>query len=234
MAEAFVGFPSEGIEFLKALGRDNSRAFFDRHRSTYERSLLEPAKAFVAAIGPKLQSRVSAGIQAEPRVNGSIFRINRDTRFSKDKTPYKTNLDFMFWDGEGRSRECAGLFLRLTPDMVGMGAGMHHFDKDVLAAYRDAVVDSRRGAALEKVIAQTRRVRGLKLGGAGRARVPRGYDPDHPRAGLLKHDGIFVFQETALLKVIHTAGFVGWCAKRFERYAPVHRWVVDLVASARE
>jgi uncharacterized protein (TIGR02453 family) len=233
MTEAFSGFPPEGFKFLKGLGRDNSKAFFDGHRTMYERSLLEPAKAFVAAIGPELQSRVSKGIHAEPRVNGSIFRINRDTRFSKDKTPYKTNLDFMFWEGEGRSRECAGLFLRLTPDMVGMGAGMHHFDKDVLAAYRDAVVNDRRGAALEKAIAETLRVRGLELGGAGRARVPRGYDPDHPRADLLKHDGIFVFQETAPPKVVHTAGFVDWCATRFERYIPVHRWVVDLVESAR-
>jgi uncharacterized protein (TIGR02453 family) len=90
---AFAGFPPEGLAFLEGLGRDNTKAYFDAHRATYESALLEPAKAFVVALGEELRARVSPGIRAEPRVNGSILRINRDTRFSADKTPYKDHLD---------------------------------------------------------------------------------------------------------------------------------------------
>jgi len=95
----FAGFPPEGLAFLDGLARDNTKAYFDAHRATYESALLEPAKAFVVALGEELHTRVSPAIRAEPRVNGSILRINRDTRFSADKTPYKDHLT----SGSGRA-----------------------------------------------------------------------------------------------------------------------------------
>src|SRR5439155_1012176 len=82
------------------------------------------------------------GLRADPRVNGSILRINRDTRFSNDKRPYKTHLDLWLWEGDGPSRGCSGFFLRLEADRVGYGAGMHHFEKGMLAGYRAAVDDA--------------------------------------------------------------------------------------------
>jgi uncharacterized protein (TIGR02453 family) len=99
----FEGFPPEGLAFLAGLAEHNEKAWFDAHRAEYERGLLEPARDFVDAIGPELEA-VHPGIHADPRVNGSIMRINRDTRFSKDKRPYKTHLDLWFWEGEGPSR----------------------------------------------------------------------------------------------------------------------------------
>src|SRR3954447_22394621 len=146
---AFAGFPREGLEFLAGLVEDNSRAYFDAHRDVYEEALLAPAKAFVAALGEQLHARIAPGLRAEPRVNGSILRINRDTRFTSDKRPYKEHLDFWFWEGDGPSRERPGLFIRLRPETVQLGAGMHHFERPVLEAYRAAVGDERTGRALE-------------------------------------------------------------------------------------
>ena len=83
------------------------------------------------------------GIATEARVNGSIFRINRDTRFSKDKTPYKDHLDFWFWEGQ-RKTALSGLFLRIAPAAVTVGAGAHGFDPTRLARYRAAVADADR------------------------------------------------------------------------------------------
>jgi uncharacterized protein (TIGR02453 family) len=130
--------------------------------------LLEPAKAFVTAQGDELRSRVSPLIRAEPRVKGSILRINRDTRFSSDKRPYEGHLDLMFWEGERHSRESPGFFIRLRPWRVGLGAGMHRFDRGALEAYRAAVLegthrpeayraaalDERTGPALEDAVAR--------------------------------------------------------------------------------
>src|SRR4051794_35793263 len=136
---AFAGFPREGLEFLAGLAEDNSRAYFDAHRDVYEEALLAPAKAFVVALGEELHTRVAPGLRAEPRVNGSILRINRDTRFTNDKRPYKEHLDFWFWEGDGPSRAYPGLFMRLRPAAVGLGAGVHRFQTSALAADRSAL-----------------------------------------------------------------------------------------------
>ncbi len=82
----FSGFDPGLLAFLRDLGKNNDKKWFDAHRSEYESLYLEPAKRFVEAIGPGL-AKISRELRAEPRVNGAIMRINRDTRFSNDKTP---------------------------------------------------------------------------------------------------------------------------------------------------
>ena len=226
-AMAFSGFPRAGLEFLAGLASDNSKRYFDAHRATYEEALLEPARDFVTALGDELKRRVSPGIHADPRVNGSIFRINRDTRFSKDKTPYKTHLDLFFWEGVGRSRECPGFFFRLGPDVLLLGAGMHRFDARRLEAYREAVAADGPGRALESAVAGVTRGGSVQIGGKSFKRVPQGFDPAHQRAELLKHDGLYVWTEAPPSKLVHEAGLVAWCAERSEPLAPVHRWLVE-------
>src|SRR3954447_17445134 len=154
VSTAFAGFPREVLDFLEGLAKDNTREYFDLHRDTYQSALLQPAKEFVVALGEELHERVSPGIRAEPRINGSILRINRDTRFSADKRPYKEHVDLWFWEGEARSRERPGLFVRLRPATVTLGAGMHQFEPPALAAYRAAVANEATGRALESAITE--------------------------------------------------------------------------------
>jgi uncharacterized protein (TIGR02453 family) len=206
---AFAGFPREGLEFLAGLAGDNSRAYFDAHRDVYEAALLAPAKAFVVALGEELRARVAPGLRAEPRVNGSILRINRDIRFTTDKRPYKEYLDFWFWEGEGPSRAYPGLFMRLRPAAVGLGAGMHRFEASALHTYRAAVADDETGRALEEALAGATAVRGA----------------DHPRGELLRHDGLYVGGEWKLPRSASSPGFVRWTAERLQRMAPVERWL---------
>jgi uncharacterized protein (TIGR02453 family) len=148
---AFPGFARELIEFLSALERNNDKAWFDRNRKTYERLLLEPAKRLVAAMQPALAA-ISPGLRAEPKVGGSILRIARDVRFRKDKTPYKTTLDMMFWEGHGRNRETPGFFIRIAPSLLGIGGGLHGLTPQQLERYRRAVVDDGLGAALRRAL----------------------------------------------------------------------------------
>jgi uncharacterized protein (TIGR02453 family) len=222
---AFAGFPREGLEFLAGLAADNTKDYFDAHRATYESALLQPAKDFVVALGEELRRRVSPGLRAEPRVNGSILRINRDIRFSTDKRPYKDHLDLWFWAGDGPSRERPGLFMRLRPTTVALGAGMHRFEAPVLAAYRAAVGDERSGRELEEAIAAATALRGVMLGGEAYKRVPRGFATDHPRAALLRHGALYVSGEWNLPRSVSGPAFVGWAAERLERLAPVERWL---------
>ena len=92
-------FPQETVAFLTDLRAHNEKAWFEANRARYDSGFIEPAKAFVEAIGPELNDLVPR-IHAEPSVGGSIFRINRDIRFSSDKRPYKDHLDFWFWEGD--------------------------------------------------------------------------------------------------------------------------------------
>jgi uncharacterized protein (TIGR02453 family) len=123
---SFPGFDPAAFAFLGALAEHNERPWFHAHEADYRRLLLEPARDLVRALGEALAA-VAPGVHADPRVNGSILRIARDTRFSADKRPYRPHLDLWLWEGDGPSRSCAGYFVRLDPDAVTLGVGAHHF-----------------------------------------------------------------------------------------------------------
>ncbi len=222
---AFPGFPKGSAKFLSGLTKNNNKAWFDAHRADYDAHYVEPAKAFVAAIGPKLQ-KISPSISFEPKVNGSLFRINRDIRFSKDKTPYKNHLDLWFWHGDRRGWASPGFFFRMLPDRLILGAGMHKFEKPQLDAFRAAIVDDRSGRALAKTIDKVRGAGRYELGGASRNKVPRGFDAEHPRAALLLHDGLFVSLEEKAGKVVETPAFVDHCVGHFKTLWPISRWLL--------
>jgi uncharacterized protein (TIGR02453 family) len=224
---SFAGFPRATFKFLEGLARDNSKACFDAHRDDYESFYVEPAKHFVAAIGPKLRV-ISKTVNFVAKVNGSIFRIQRDTRFSKDKAPYKTHLDFWFWEGEHRGWDAPGYFLRLTPKEMIIGAGMHRFEAKPLAAYRNAVLAEGSGKRLEKIAAA---LDGLTLGGATRKSVPRGFDAAHPRSRFLMHDGLFALHEGPLPRSVFSQAFVNECLGHFRRAAPIAKWLMEFVVT---
>lgn len=256
----FTGFPKEGLAFLRGLALHNEKAWFDAHRADYQAHLLAPAVAFVSTLGPKLR-KLSPVVQFEPRVNGSIFRMNRDIRFSKDKTPYKTHLDLWFWEGGEKGWETTGFFFRMFPDRLLLGAGMHTFGKPQLDAYRAAVVADKPGKALQVLVAGfTRRPDGRRrlshgvagasrqalgagrgskslankglasgigytLGGSTRSKVPKGFDPEHPRAALLLHEGLFLGYEGPVPKEVHGPGFVAFCLRHYTAVSPLNAWL---------
>ena len=217
----FTGFPSETFAFLKSLAKNNRKDWFEDHREDYENFHLAPAKAFVEAIGPGLK-KISKNVNAEARVNGSIFRINRDVRFARDKRPYKTTLDLWFWEGEKRGWEAPGFYLRLMPDAFMAGAGLHGFSPDQLKRYRAAVLNEKAGAALLKCV---QKLEGLKLGEAARKKVPRGLPADHPRSAFLLLDGLYCTHEAPLPKTVHTAKFVDLCLGIFAQAHPLSLWI---------
>jgi uncharacterized protein (TIGR02453 family) len=220
------GFPPATRAFLGELRENNSREWFDAHRDRYESDVVAPAKAFVTGAAPLLQ-RLASGITAEPRVLGSIFRINRDTRFSPDKRPYKDHLDLWFWHGV-RATAASGLFLRLTPDDVSIGAGAHDLQKERLTRYRDAVSDPAAGAALVAVVASLEAA-GTGVAGRSMRRPPSGWSATPESAQLLLHRALF----TATTLPASAAEDLG---AELERWwglmAPLHLWLVEHVQDA--
>ncbi len=219
----FQGFSPELLKFLDQLGRNNNREWFQKNRETYDAEFMAPAKAFVEALGAKLPS-ISPDIRAEPRVNGSIRRIHRDTRFSKDKTPYKTHLEFHFLQGEGKYRP--GYYLAIKANSLGIGAGMYCMRR-VLDKYRDAVAGSE-GNILAAAIRKAEKAN-YQTGGEQLKRVPRGYDPDHQRADLLRHTGLFVAKDISIPKEFHSRSLVQLCIREFKKLSLVVDWQTMLV-----
>jgi uncharacterized protein (TIGR02453 family) len=223
---AFGGFPPETISFLRELRANNRKDWFDAHRTDYEAYWITPAKAFVAAAG-QLLAQLAPGIRAEPRVLGSIFRINRDTRFSRDQRPYKDHIDFWFWEGE-RRRAVSGFFARLTPELLGVGAGCHGLDPERLARFRQAVADPASGADLAG-IAQRLEAAGYQVGGATLKRPPAGFADDGPAARFLLHKALFVHHDEPTDERVHTDAVLATCMWHWRALAPLHRWLTDNV-----
>ena len=224
----FGGFPKETAKFLRELSRNNEKEWFEAHRADYQASYVEPALAFVAAIGPRLQ-RISPSISFEPRINGSLFRINRDVRFSKDKRPYKDHIDLWFWHGSKRGWASPGFFFRMLSDRLILGAGMHRFEKPQLDAFRNAVIDARAGKALARAVDQVHRAGPYAIGGSTRKSVPRGFDAGHERSAFLLHEGLFATFEGEPGKVSETPRFVDFCLDHFRAMWPISRWILDEV-----
>jgi uncharacterized protein (TIGR02453 family) len=191
--EPFTGFRREAIQFLADLAAHNERAWFQPRKGEYERLLKEPLMAFIAALDERFRAR-AIPLGADPV--RSPFRIYRDTRFAKDKSPYKTNIGASFpWLGDrsaagavpidAESRHGGGGYFHLSPGDIFVGGGMWHPEPARLAAFRGAVVSSpaRVHAALEDpgFVALFEHVNGDRL-----KRVPTGFPVDHPDADLLK------------------------------------------------
>jgi uncharacterized protein (TIGR02453 family) len=192
---SFTGFRPEAIQFLADLAENNDRAWFQPRKGEYERLLKEPLESLIAALGERFEAR-GIPLRADPA--RSPFRIYRDVRFSKDKSPYKTNLGASFpWvgdgpaDGVGRSHDgnvhSSGGYFHLSPGEIYVGGGIWHPEKPWIDAFRQRVVDEP-GEIRGLVEAPAFKKTFGSLGGEDHSlkRVPSGFPPDHPEAELLK------------------------------------------------
>jgi uncharacterized protein (TIGR02453 family) len=183
-------------------------------------------------MGDRLQF-ISPHIQYDTRTNGqgSLMRIYRDVRFSKDKSPYKTWVGIRFWEGAGKKTECPGFFLWIESGQAGLYTGMYGFSKAMLNAYREAVDDDGLGSELETAIEAIKAAGKYKIRGEEYKRVPRGFEPDHPRAALLKHKAIYASSPRMTPDELSSPELIDICMDHCESMAPLHHWMVKVQGS---
>ncbi len=225
----FKGFSKETLSFYRRLKRNNNKTWFDGHKGEYEQHVMEPAKAFVVALGDKIRESIP-GIMADPKINRSIFRIYRDTRFSPDKTPYKTHLALFLWEGGLSRMECPGFYFHLEPTKLFLGSGLYMFSPKILSRFRKAVVDPKRGPQLANIIKKVDRAKDIQLGDTHYKRIPSGFDAQHPNATLLLYNGLHVWQETSLPDEIYSEKLVQFCWKKYRPHLDLHQWLVSLIS----
>jgi uncharacterized protein (TIGR02453 family) len=170
-------FTADLFAFLKDLKRHNDRAWFAKNKERYQDSVQEPALEFVRAFAPDL-ARVSPQFVADDRpVGGSLFRIYRDVRFSKDKSPYKTHVGISFRHRNGKDVHTPGYYLHLEPGQMFTAAGIWHPDRETLQRIRSAIVDKPQD--WKKATTAKAFTAKFRLSGDVLKRAPAGYDPDH-------------------------------------------------------
>jgi uncharacterized protein (TIGR02453 family) len=220
MAGAY--FTQRTFAFLRDLADNNERAWFADNKDRYEREVREPALAFIVDFAPRLK-KISPHFRADPRkTGGSLFRIHRDTRFAKDKSPYKTNSGIQFRHEAGRDAHAPGFYLHIEPGAAFMALGVWHPDSETLRAIRDAIVEDPRSWAAATERGSFPEV--FALAGDSLVRAPRGYDPEHPRIEDLKRKD-FVGVTELTKKRLTAAGFLDDFEGLCRAGAPLVRWL---------
>ena len=222
---ATVSFRPELFTFLEELKANNDREWFAANRDRYEEELLEPAMDFIVAFAPKLE-KISPNFRADPRPSGgSLFRIYRDTRFSKDKAPYKTNVGIHFRHELAKDAHAPSFYLHIGPGEVFAGAGMWHPGTEGASRIREAIVaDPERWQRVTRggAFARSR----LALRGDSLKRVPSWADPQHPFADDLRRKDFFGLAQLSADAVV-APGFVDEYERICRATAPLVHFLCD-------
>lgn len=225
---AFTGFPKDGLRFFRDIAANNNREWFQEHKQDYLNNLQAPALAFLVEFGEKLKVIVP-GIRYDTRTNGagSLMRIYRDIRFSKDKSPYKDHLGINFWEGAGKKGN-PGFHFWMDARGAALYGGFHGFPKPFLAAYREAVAGDALGSELRKIVAELDSEPGFAVGGEQLKRVPPGYPQDHPRGDLLRYKGLYARGPKLEPADLQSPDLIDTCLEHAQVLAPLHRWFVEV------
>jgi uncharacterized protein (TIGR02453 family) len=218
----FDGFPKEGLEFLKRLKRNNNRPWFQKHRTEYEESVRFPMQCLIAALRERMKP-IAPEMEFHPK--RSIFRINRDVRFSKDKAPYKTNIAASFdLRGEKSPVETPGLYVGITPGEIFIGGGLYMPSGAQLKAIRTSMAENSADYLAIVTGRRFRRVFG-EVQGDMLSRAPLGYPPDHPMIEHLRHKQFYIgveLEDRACLR----PKFVDTVVSVFSDTMPLVRWLL--------
>lgn len=176
----FPGFPAEARKFLRALKRNNDRDWFLPRKETFDSKIKAPMYELVGAINAELHKFAPAYVN-DPKK--AVYRIYRDTRFSADKSPYKTHLAAVFPKHSGDRGANPGFYFHISPDQVAVASGLYEPTPEVLYSVRSWLAENH--VAFRKALKAPEKVMG-KLHGESLTRIPKGFPADHPAADLLK------------------------------------------------
>ena len=200
---AFKGWQAEALEFFEGLEADNSKAYWQDHKVEYEKLVKAPMEELLADLKKEFGE-------------GRIFRPYRDVRFSKDKSPYKTQIAASFERGG---------YIRLSADGLGAGSGMYMFTPGQVQRWRAAVADDRSGTALANVL-DGLRAKDISVSSHDMlARVPAGYPKDHPRGELLRYKDLVAWRDWPVAAWLGTAKAKTRIEEFFRICAPLNDWL---------
>ncbi len=217
-------FTNKTFTFLSALGKNNSREWFEEHKQDYEDLVRSPALDFIADMAYEMPS-VSKHFRAiSKKVGGSLMRVQRDTRFSNDKTPYKTNIGMHFRHEVGKDIHAPGYYVHIEPGECFVAVGLWHPESDVLFKVREAIL--KQGEIWVKARDDRKFREHYSLEGDVLVNAPRGYAKDHPLVEDLKRKDFIGLAALAKAEVT-SPDFRKLVAERFRQASPYMRFLCE-------
>ena len=147
---SFQGFSKKGIKFLKDLSKNSTKVWFEDHRHIWEDEIQKQTKDYVQEMGETLQILVPS-INFNPKVSGSLFKIYRDVRFSKDKTPMKSKIGILFWQGTSHRMQSSSFYMHFDKDEYFIATGIRNFKQPLLKTFREYLKEIGRASCRERV-----------------------------------------------------------------------------------
>lgn len=204
-------FTVASLEFLKLLAQHNSRDWFKAHQDEYEDNVRTPALRFIEQIQPHIIAISPRLTAVAKKVGGSLMRPQRDSRFSNDKTPYKTNVGIQFRHFQGKDVHAPGLYLHIAEDGCFIAAGIWHPESKALNAIRTCIDENPNGY---KKALQTLTNHGFMMDGDSLTRPPKGFDKHHPMLAELKRKD-FIAVKNIPFERLCQGDAVHYCAEQF-------------------
>jgi len=223
----FRGFEPTLLRFLDELMQNNNRPWFQENKSRYEQEVLEPSLAFIRTFRPRLSKVSRFFLASDRRVGGSLMRIYRDTRFAKDKTPYKTNVGIHFRHEQGKDVHAPGFYVHVAPDECFIGVGLWRPDAASLARIRQAIVDD--PAKWKRALDNKRFRSHFEPAGESLKTAPRGFAKDHPLVGDLKRKDFIGLRRLGEKDVL-APGFLDDVASSFAASRPYMRFLCGVLS----
>lgn len=220
----FAGFPADFFCYFEQLRQHNDRDWFNENKDRYQQSVVEPMVAFITAMQPKLAA-LSEHFPADPRPHGgSMFRIYRDTRFSKDKTPYKTHAACHFSHAKSKDAHAPGFYVHIDTDEIFFGGGIWSPPAPQLNTIRDFIANNARSWARIRNSRKVQDAGGIK--GDSLKRPPRGFDEQHLHIEDLQRKSFYIMSK-CMPELARSAEFIDEVAQGFARAAPLNRFICE-------
>ena len=196
MSSRYARFYPETLEFLRQLEANNNREWFKENKSRYEEEVLDVALRFIQSMQDPLATIAPRFGAVPTRMGGSLMRVYRDTRFSKNKTPYKTNIGIQFRHEQAKDVHSPGYYLHIDPQQVFVGVGMWRPDSDPLRGIRERIAS--KPAEWKRVVNSRSFKRQFVLGGESLQRPPRGFDKEQECIDDIKRKSFIAVREMAV------------------------------------
>ncbi len=231
----FKGFPETALSFLNEIKKNNNKEWFSAHKFEYESSILNPSRTFVVEMGEHLQALVPT-INAEPKINKSLYRIYRDTRrMGANKMPIKERIGVIFWQGNSKRMQSSCFYMHFSPEELMVAVGVRWFEKPMLDAYREYIKSDEKRAELASILEN---IKGLKKDYThlekGYKRYPKGFDKDMSNADLSLYKGMATFKILEPKLITNGEKLISTLYEIYEDMLPLQQFMYEVSLRVKE
>ena len=231
----FKGFSKKTLPFLESIRKNNNKEWFEAHKSDYEELILNPSRTFVIEMGEHLQA-LEPTINAEPKINKSLYRIYRDTRrMGANKAPIKHRIGMIFWQGNNKRMQSSSFYLHFSPEELYVAVGVRWFEKPMLDAYREYILDDSKRAELDGILKSIKsKDTGYTHLEKGYKRYPRGFNAEMPNVDLALYKGMATYKMLDPKLITKGEEFIDTLYKIYEDMLPLQQYMYEVSLRVKE